>query len=426
MRTDSAPLALVTPWFGESHSGGAQMLSTQLVHELFALGQSIDVLTTCSRSFYDDWSINHYEEGATRFNGYTVRRFRVRPRDSDVFAIANQFLMSLSPEMLRSGRHAIPARFAAAFCSENIQSPSLLEYLSGWSRSYQAIIFTPYLYGPTLRGVELAAGRAYLQPCLHDEPYAYLPQVAAAFSSAKGLLFNSRAEYELALRLYGPAIKKKSRVVGHWVGEPDRSKAPTGLQQWRAPFLLYLGRVDRTKGIEKIIDAYASYRRYRPQTRLTLVLAGTGKNEGALTDGVVALGQVSEAVKAALLNGCAALLQPSVNESFSRVVMEAWSYGKPAVVNADCNATSQAVRASGAGWCAASQNDWIAAIAQVDSAPQGSLESIGARGYKYYLQNGTRDTVFSRYKEILLGESSLSSSARQFTTYSTESAGKPA
>jgi glycosyltransferase involved in cell wall biosynthesis len=419
-------VALVTPWFGEQ-SGGAQMLSMQLVHELFALGQSVDVLTTCSRSFDDDWSSNHYEEGATRFDGYTVRRFRVRARDSDVFAIANQFLMGLSPDMLRSRRHAIPARFAAAFCAENIQSPSLLKYLSDWSRSYRAIIFTPYLYGPTLSGVDLAAGRAYLQPCLHDEAYAYLPQVAAAFSSAKGLLFNSNAEYELALRLYGRAIERKSRVVGHWVGAPDYGKRRLGgLKTWRGPFLLYLGRIDRAKGIETIIEAFASYRRYRPQTRLTLVLAGTGINETAATEGVVALGHVSEAVKAALLNGCAALLQPSAHESFSRVVMEAWSYSKPAAVNAKCTATSQAVRASGGGWCAASQSDWIAAMAQIDSAPEGALESLGALGYKYYLQNGTRESVFGRYKEILLGDSSSSSSARQSTTYSTESSGKPA
>ena len=84
----------------------------------------------------------------------------------------------------------------------------------------------PYLYGPTLLGLPYVAERAYLQPCLHDESYAYLPRVAEVAHLAKGLLFNSAGEYELALRLFGPGIAPKSTIVGEGVEFLEDVPAP--------------------------------------------------------------------------------------------------------------------------------------------------------------------------------------------------------
>jgi glycosyltransferase involved in cell wall biosynthesis len=420
-------LALVTPWFGDDATGGAQILSAQLVHELFALGEHVDVLTTCSRSFHDDWSANHFDEGITRFAHYTVRRFRVRARDSGAFSMANEVLLSQSPAWLREHPQAISSRVADAFCAENIQSPGLLKYLADWSRRYRAIIFTPYLYGPTLHGMKLAAGRAYLQPCLHDEGYAYLPQVAEVFSCAKGLLFNSQAEYALALRLYGSGIAAKSRVVGHWVSAPNTNPHfDKGIKPPEAPYVLYVGRMDPTKNVDAVVQAYLSYRRYRPQTRLRLVLAGTGEPAASYPAGVLALGAVTEANKQALLSSCVALLQPSVNESFSRTVMEAWSYGRPVIVNGKCEATSQPVRKCGGGWAASSRSEWIGALSLVDRAGDDLLREVGQCGYRHYIENGTPGLVLQRYREILLGESSRNSAANVSATYAMSSGGRPA
>jgi glycosyltransferase involved in cell wall biosynthesis len=399
MHDGNEKIALVTPWFGTDETNGSQLLSSQLVRELFASNQRVDVLTTCAKSFHDDWSKNYHAEGASRFENFALRRFHVRARDTEAFNWANAFLLSQPPEFLKAHPGAIPDAVSQAFCRENIQSPGLLQYLADWGRQYRAIIFTPYLYGPVLQGVNLVADRAFLQPCLHDEGYAYLPQTAQLFRGARGLLFNSSAEYDLARELYGQGIERKSTVVGHWVNPPQpRAGAARDVPAGR--YVLYLGRIRAEKNVDAIVKAFRDYRRYRPASRLQLVLAGHGDGfaSGA---GVHVLGKVSERRKSALLSSCVALLQPSVNESFSRSVMEAWSYSKPVAVNAQCAATAGAVSACDGGWLASGAAQWIDVLSAIDRAGSERLRFLGGNGLEYYARYGTPERVLQRYRDVL-------------------------
>jgi hypothetical protein len=52
----------------------------------------------------------------------------------------------------------------------------------------------PYLYGPILNGIQRVAHKAWLQPCLHDEVYAYLPQVADIIYAAQRLFLTLLAK----------------------------------------------------------------------------------------------------------------------------------------------------------------------------------------------------------------------------------------
>jgi glycosyltransferase involved in cell wall biosynthesis len=258
------------------------------------------------------------------------------------------------------------------------------------------------LYGPILSGVELVADRAYLQPCLHDEAYAYLPQVKNMFHAAKGLLFNSESELALAQRLYDPAIVSKSFIVGHWVDEPSSSVKSEGRRGIpREPFILYVGRTDSTKNVDAVAQAFLDYRRYRPASRLQLVLAGNGTMQIPAGPGIVSLGTVSDARKRRLLSTCLALVQPSMNESFSRTVMEAWSYGKPVAVNGKCEPTSAAVSECGGGWVASSTHEWIDVFSSIDRAGEKKLQELGERGRQYYFVNGTAERVLERYRVAL-------------------------
>jgi hypothetical protein len=71
------PIAIVTPWFGEALKGGAEQLAWQLTHRLHKLGISIEVLTTCCKSFFADWGTNHFKPGMNTEIGFTIRRFSV-------------------------------------------------------------------------------------------------------------------------------------------------------------------------------------------------------------------------------------------------------------------------------------------------------------------------------------------------------------
>ncbi|MFP5268873.1 glycosyltransferase [Coleofasciculus sp.] len=400
------PLAIVTPWFGKNLTGGAEQQAWQIATRLARRGHKIEVLTTCCRSFHDDWAVNHLKAGVSRESGFLIRRFPVSRRDRAAFDQVNRVMLSLPPCQLKPGVNPVKSGESAIFCSENINSPKLLNYISKKYQTYQAFLFIPYLYGVILNGLHIVASKAFLQPCLHDEVYAYLSEIANTFHQAKGLFFNSDGEAQLARRLYGPGILSKTLVIGEGI-EVSQNEAQNlvnrGDKEHPERFVLYLGRRDPTKNTNLLVKSYLRFKQNYPNSLLKLVLAGSGNQSYDHSEqGVIDLGLVGEPEKAALLTHCIGLFQPSRNESFSRVIMEAWFYGKPVAANRDCLATAMAVEASQGGWLAGSEGEWAELFAKVDQMAGEELLSYGTRGQAYAKENAVWDKVIERY-EVALG-----------------------
>jgi glycosyltransferase involved in cell wall biosynthesis len=404
-----ARIAIVTPWFGPDLRGGAEQQSWQLASQLAARGHAVEVLTTCCAGFNENWASNGLRAGNEQRGLLAIRRFRVDKRDWRAFERVNAILTSLGPKQLRRGVSPVSDEDARLFYDNNINSPSLYAYLAAAGHTYAHVLFMPYLYGPTLFGLLLVAERAYLQPCLHDEAYAYLPRVAETVHAAKGILFNSEGEYELGLRLYGPGIAKKSLVVGEGI---DVSAEPAAFPERvgsfapsRERYVLYLGRQDPAKNVPMLIGAYGEFRRRQPASHMRLVLAGERPaSYGDPAKGIVDLGPVSETEKAALLAHARALVQPSKSESFSRVIYESWMHGRPAVVHRGCTPTAMAVARSGGGLTAESMPSWVDALERVDFSSREELERLGSLG-RAYAENVTAwPEVIARYESVFATE----------------------
>ena len=396
-------IAIVTPWFGADLRGGVEQQTWQLAHHLTQRGHTVDVLTTRCPSFNDDWSRNGLRAGIEHRGLLTIRRFRVARRDRRAFERVNAILMSLRPGILRPSVSPLGEDDARTFYEHNINSPALYAYLTAEGHTYRQILFMPYLYGPTLLGLPLVAERAYLQPCLHDESYAYLTRVAEVAHLAKGLLFNSAGEYELALRLFGPGIIPKSTVVGEGVEFLEDTAAPAERVGHFVPsqeaYVLYLGRQDPAKNVPAIVLAFSEFKRRHPASKIRLVLAGERSVAyGDANKGIVDLGAVGESEKVTLLTHCRALVQPSVNESFSRVIYEAWTYGRPVVVHRDCLPTASAVRISGGGYLADSTQSWLEALHGIEYGTPEELDRLGALGRAYAREAGAWPHVIARYE----------------------------
>src|SRR5205085_6363518 len=261
------------------------------------------------------------------------------------------------------------------------------------------------MFAPAMLGLPLVANRPWLQPCLHDEAAAYLPETAELFRRARALLFNSEGELELALQLYGPSIHSRSAVVGEGIEraayEPEQPARalPASVRDTR--FVLYLGRRDRVKNVDLLTRAFAQFKAAQPESRLQLVLACPGA-ESFNADGVHDLGLVADETKAALLAHARALAQPSRNESFSRALMEAWSAGRPVIAHRDCLATAIAVERAAGGWLAANEAEWMELFARIEAASDEELATLGARGRVYAAEQADWDKTIARY-EMLLG-----------------------
>jgi glycosyltransferase involved in cell wall biosynthesis len=398
-------IGLVIPWFGRELKGGAEQLAWQFASRLSRRGHELHVLTTCCRSHQSDWSENYYTEGTVfEPEGFSVRRFRVDQRDRKSFERVCRTLQEYDVTKLVPGVSPVGRDDAAVFVNELIRSDELLTFLRKNKKTYDWVVFLPYLYGPIIHGVGVIGDRAVLQPCLHDESYAYLSQVAEAFYGARRLLFNSEGEQELARKLFGPGIAPKSFLVGTGVEiadltSQDSEHGPAERDYGR--YLLYLGRKDVGKNVPLLLRAFQRFRRVRPNSDLHLVLAGNGSVDLNGYHSVTDVGLVTDPRKFELLQNCLALVQPSANESFSRVIMEAWLCGRPVAVHGSCLATSTVVERSGGGWLAETEDDWAALFTELDRACTEEVVQLGLNGQRYAKEIADWDKVIARYEEAL-------------------------
>lgn len=397
-------IAVVTPWFGEGLTGGAERLAWEIAFGLRDRCEGVTVFTTCARSFADPWNENVHSPGETLVDGVRLSRFLVDRSNPRRFQEINRKLLAFPRSRLKPGISILNDIELRDFVGHNINSTPLLTHLARRGDEYDAIIFLPYLYGLTLRGWRVVRERAVIAPCLHDEVYAYLPPVAEMMRGCAGLLFNSNGSYALARSLYGPGIEPRSAIVGSGITWPtaptlEDPKPIRGFVPEDRRYVLHLGRRSPEKNTGLLVDAFNRYREIEPESDLALVFAGAG--DAVQSPHAVVLGEVSEVQKSRLLRGALALAQPSVNESFSRVMMEAWAVGRPVAINGNCPSTAGPLRETGAGWAPVDVVDWIAVFSAIDSASPGELAALGGRAQEYVATTANWENVLDRLASAL-------------------------
>ncbi len=289
-------MALIIPWFGKDLKGGAEQQAWQIAMRLSKRELDVTVLTTCSQGFSADWSVNYYEPGKYREENFIIRRFPVIKRNSKIFDKVVGKLLSLNKEKLFPSTSPVNRAEEEIYLNENINSPSLITYLHDNYNCYDIFLFMPYLFPVTIKGIKAVKDRAILQPCLHDECYAYLETVGQAFYDAKKIFFNSAGEYEVARTLYGDSIARKSVITGEGVeieNNPEWNEIPL----IKGNYILYIGKKDQCKNTDFLIKVFDNFID-RTGSKMKLVLAGTGSlASGNKTDQIIDIGVVSEKEK---------------------------------------------------------------------------------------------------------------------------------
>jgi O-antigen biosynthesis protein len=242
-------------------------------------------------------------------------------------------------------------------------------------------------------------GRTIHWPCLHDEPLAYLAPTRLLLGSTYGVFFNSPEEADLCTARLRCRMNRWS-VVGEGVELSfEGGDRETGGAAVPAPYLAYAGRLEEGKGVG---DLYEYFARYHAQSRspLRLAIVGGGPLKPPRSDAFAWLGRVSDNEKARMLRGAMALCNPSLNESFSLMMMDSWLARRPVLVNAGCAVTrGHARRSSGGLWYGnydefAACLDWFQANADVAAA-------MGEMGHRYVTANYTWPRVMRRIEATL-------------------------
>ena len=366
-------VALVVPRAGSEVFGGAEAFCLTVAHEL-ARDWDIEIITTCAAE-YGTWA-DYYPPGLSSIEGIPAHRFRVdEPRDIPAF-----------DRLSRSLRYRLASltldEQEAWMKAQGPYSTDLLRHLVDAREDYDAFFFFTYLYATTYFGLPLVRDRAFLVPLAHDEWPFYLPAWQHFFSYPQGFVFVSQEEREFV----GGHIRERN-INGPLCYAPIHAPLPrNAADTFRArydittPFMLYVGRIDESKGCRELCERFDSYAAAPGARPLTLVLAGPLESELPASQHVRCIGPLDEASKWEALRSCDIFAMPSRHESLSLALLEAWACGRPAIVNGDSRVLiGQCRRSNGGLW----YRDQATFDVVVNALTTDVARTLGRQGREY-------------------------------------------
>jgi glycosyltransferase involved in cell wall biosynthesis len=184
-------------------------------------------------------------------------------------------------------------------------------------------------------------------------------------------------------------------------GDGSAFRARRGLREL---LLAYSGRADLGKNIPLLLGYLREYwaRRGTP-----LKLLRTGRDPmqlpPALSEIVLDLGDVSVQERQDAYAAADLFVHPSVHESFSIVLMEAWLQGTPALVHAGCAVTRAAAEASGGGLWFGDFGEFAAALDLLLGDAE-LREVMGERGRAYVLETCRWEDVARKTVEAIVSD----------------------
>lgn len=211
------------------------------------------------------------------------------------------------------------------------------------------IIFIPFLFIPTVMTVHDIAHFQFPEKYGYFRGYTQRLLIRGAMAIVDAVIaVSDYTRQELGQHLGYPANKVK--VIGEGGPMPvDISKTEGGPQ-----YFLYVGQLERSKNIEKLIEAFAASELFR-RKNVELWIAGKPGNAAAdvarrvnqLGEGrVKCLGYVGDADLPDLYANAMAFVFPSLVEGFGLVLLEAMAYGAP-VIASDSTAIPEVVGDAG-------------------------------------------------------------------------------
>jgi len=397
-------IAFVSPRYNCHSSGGAEILCQKLAENLAQREHKITVLTTTANNPYT-WA-NQLKEKEETINRVKIKRFNVnQSRNIELF---------LNIQRKIDKKESISEKEEQEWVKNSVVSSGIEKFIQQNINNYDWFIFIPYLFGTTTNNYTICREKSLLIPCLHDENFAYLKFFKKMFNDMPGIIFNSKPEKILAQKIYN-IPEEKSSVVGSIVDEHRKSEEENFKKKYRInfPYLLYIGRKEGGKNIPLLLNYFRTYKDNN-NNNLKLLFLGTGNLPLKFKDTnyIIDLGFIPEKDKLNAIAAATLICQPSLNESFSIVIMEAWLQKKPVLVHKDCAVTNYHCLQSNGGLYFKDYYEFEECVNYIIS---NSLIAnlMGQNGKKYTETNYNADTILEKF-ETALEKFALQRSEDQF------------
>lgn len=383
-------LGFVVQRYGLEVAGGAE-LHCRLVAEHLAQHHTVEVFTTCARD-YVSWT-NEYPRGKTRINNVTVHRFPVRrTRNIRRFEdVQNLVFHERQSEALENRW----LRENGPYC------PALLKQVIR-RRDIDAWILFSYRYWTTAECLRYLTRRALLVPTAEHDPALYLGVVRELFHLPAAIVYNSPEERALIQSISGnESIPGDTVGVGLVEQDPDAGDPTGAAERFKTmdPYILYIGRIDKNKGCDHL---FRMFQRYCREVSDDVTLAMIGKSVMPIPDHprICHLGFLSETEKTVALRHSRLLVMPSQYESLSMVLLEAWKYARPALVNGRCEVLDGQCRRSNGGLPYRNYDEFSEALSLMLSNASIS-ETLGRNGHAYYSKHYNWPVIEAKYDALL-------------------------
>jgi len=161
-------------------------------------------------------------------------------------------------------------------------------------------------------------------------------------SHASGIHFTTATEKDEA-KWRGLSFDQRAYVVPPpFIHDVDRTALDDSAPD--TPTVLFLGRLNRVKNIEALLEAWPAVRQYSPAAKLAVAGPGDRRYVAGLMQRARRLGIngdvrfagiVSGPEKESLLRSASVVVLPSFHENFGMVVLEAVAAGVPVIVSPD-------------------------------------------------------------------------------------------
>ena len=376
------------PYCGRTIYGGASTLALAVASQL-EQHFDVEVLTTCALD-YETWA-NAVPAGHERIDGLHVRRFPVdRPRDNALFQRLSRTLIYDADASLEEQERWMRA--------QGPYSSALLEYLETFGTRYAAVIFFSYLYATTYFGLPIVEDRAVLAPLAHDEWPIGFSLWDRFFARPRAFIYASDEERAFVRQRFA-SLFVEGPVAGIGITPPPdvdaaRFRARSGV---REGFALYLGRIDPAKGCDELLTDFARFRA-TCSVPLWLVLVGERHMQVDADPNVVVIGPVDEQTKWDALAACDVFVMPSPHESLSIAVLEAWTQGRPVLVNGRSETLVGQCRRAGGGLWYSNADEFAVGLELLDAPTRARL---GESGRQYVHKEYSWRRVDQVYLEVL-------------------------
>lgn len=383
-------VGLIVQRYGLDVAGGAE-LHCRLVAEHLINHHAVEVFTTCAQD-YVTWK-NHYPAGSTIINGVPVHRYRVkRGRNIRTFEDVQNlvFHQRQSPELEHRW-----LRENGPWCPKLVKEVRQRSDIDAW------VLFS-YRYWTTSESLRVLGSNTLLVPTAEHDPALYLGVVSQLFKSPGAIAYNSHEEKNLIQSISG-----NSDVPGDIVGvglvesEVDGPVDPKIDQRFKDldPYILYIGRIDKNKGCDHL---FRMFQRFCTEEKSSLNLALIGKTVMPVPEHpqIQHLGFLSEAEKAAALRHCRLLIMPSQFESLSMVLLEAWQFSRPALVNGKCEVLAGQCERSNGGLAYMNYDEFAAFLTFLIDNPHVA-ETMGKHGHNYYSTHYNWQVIESKFDRLL-------------------------